>query len=286
MARRPCHSGLALILVASVMAAGLVACESEKITKYPEPDVQSEEPDVVELEDVVTGAGAAGTPCAEGSDCGSGYCLDEEALEELGLEYGVSTDHFAAPGGMCVTRGCEPGTCGGGETCTSMWPWGLLESWCLADCDELFACRWQESYTCHGLVTPGGGGMSVDAGPSDDSDAGAAATASSGVCLPEAIAAGTAAAATGGLTGGPCEADDQCIDGGFCFSDAWLDDLGEQFGLDTSPFDIPGGMCSAFCFGADDCEPGSACLPLQDTFGAPFDLCVRRCGDLDACRWE
>ena len=128
--------------------------------------------------------------------------------------------------------------------------------------------------------------MSVDAGPSDDSDAGAAATASSGVCLPEAIAAGTAAAATGGLTGGPCEADDQCIDGGFCFSDAWLDDLGEQFGLDTSPFDIPGGMCSAFCFGADDCEPGSACLPLQDTFGAPFDLCVRRCGDLDACRWE
>lgn len=265
MARRPCPSGSALILVALLAAAGLAACESEKITHYPMPEVVDDTDadasgSTDDEEDVVTGAGLAGATCASGADCTSGFCFDEAGAAALSDDLEVDAMHLAAPGGMCVARGCDDTSCGDGATCTDMSPYGLLESWCLADCVELYGCRWQEGYTCHGLL---------------DEDAEA------GVCLPDVIVGGAAAASVGG----PCEVDTDCPTE-FCFNDPFLDDLGTQFGLDTSPFDIPAGMCSAICFDDEACGPGGLCVNLQDTFGAPFNLCMKQCQALSDCRWD
>ena len=271
MDRSACRLGLAALPLLLLGAAG---CESEKITFFPEPEVDLGEPDTSDTgssddatggADVVGGAGAMGTACEAPGDCASAFCLDEPGLDVVATELEVDLSAFAAPGGMCLSRGCSADEdCGAGASCTDMAAWGLAESWCLADCVELFGCRWQEGYTCHGLLE----------GAED----------ASGVCLPDAIVAAPPAPAAA-IVGGPCEEDADCGTE-FCFNDVFLDDLGEQFGLDTSPYDIPGGMCSAICFDDDACGPDGTCVNLQDTFGAPFNLCMKRCSALDDCRWD
>ena len=262
------HQRSLLMCLACLLA--VAGCESEEITYYPVPDYLLDaggggaDPDAAGGEEDVfagAGAGATGASCAAGDQCATGFCLDDDALATAAAELGSTlADAFDVPSGMCGARACaDDAACGDGGVCYDMTPFGLPESWCVASCTEHAACRWDEGYTCHGLL----------------------AGAETGACLPDSIAAGPPAQ-VGYTVGGPCVDDAECA-AGLCVSNELIASLAPDAGLD-----IPGGMCSGFCDpdSTGECGPGGICANVQETFGAPFDLCMQLCDSIDDCRWE
>lgn len=245
----------------ALMACLAWACESERITYYPDTgltvgsdastagdDASTDEPDVA------PGAAVIGGSCDVDGDCASGYCLDEAALADIGAEAGRDMSGYTIDGGTCASVGCAADAdCDDGATCLDLSAvLGTPLSTCLQPCETADECPSNETWSCFASV-----------------------------CVPtDFFTAGPAPVET--QVGGACELDDDC-ETGTCLNNEFAAGLG----LDVTKLPITGGMCSLlFCFADTDCGPGGRCVDGA-AFGAEgIALCLQLCVDDLQCRWQ
>ena len=87
----------------------------------------------------------------EGGECGAnGTCVDQAYLMTLGID----TTLIQVPNGMCSGFCAGDEQCGPGARCFNTQPFsGSPVSICLALCDDLIDCRWEEGYSCFSPLT-------------------------------------------------------------------------------------------------------------------------------------
>lgn len=157
-----------LFVILGLAGFTLVGCKSEDIDYWPEPDAG--EADVVDASDVTTdGSGDAspdtgedpqwaGLACETNQDCGTAprQCVNRQTLDGFGVN-----EDIELPGGMCSRLLCtSDDDCGPNGTCFDASALGAPVQICLAQCEDIRDCRWEEGWDCipMNLVTEGAEG--------------------------------------------------------------------------------------------------------------------------------
>jgi len=152
-----------LVVVVTFLVGG--GCASEVVEYYPEPDTGLD--DVAASPDQGSETGVdgsappswAGLACESPADCGddpSRVCADRALLDSFGV--GPEID---LPGGMCTRLLCGGDEdCGPDGMCFDASFLGAPVQICLAQCQTLVDCRWEEGWDCLpvSMVIEGGEG--------------------------------------------------------------------------------------------------------------------------------
>lgn len=173
-------------LVVAVAALALFGCKSEDVDFYPPPDSGDAVDDVGVAdgdagedtsgdggEPDASGDGGedageqqwAGLPCETDGDCGGAgrQCITRAFLDTLGVN-----PEIQIPGGMCSKLLCTGNdACGPNGLCFDASALGAPIQICLAACQEIVDCRWENDWDCMPLTvvdaeaTPEDGGACV-----------------------------------------------------------------------------------------------------------------------------
>ena len=141
----------------ALATAGPIGCKSETVEYYPRPDTGSDigadsgDASTDTAADAPGDSGAeaqwAGLPCEENLDCGPAprQCITRETLDGFGVN-----EDIQLPGGMCSRLLCQTDEdCGTNGTCFDASALGAPGiRICLATCEEIIDCRWEEGWDC------------------------------------------------------------------------------------------------------------------------------------------
>jgi hypothetical protein len=134
----------------------LSACMSEDVDYFPRTDTGTVsdtgadvDPDAADTSD---GSGNpvdeqwAGNACEVNADCGPNprQCVTRETLDGFGVN-----EDIQVPGGMCSRLFCSRDEdCGPNGTCFDASFLGAPVQLCLAQCNDIADCRWEEGWDC------------------------------------------------------------------------------------------------------------------------------------------
>lgn len=139
-------------MVLALASVALAGCKSEDIEYWPEPEYPDAGADVaLDVSGEDTGEEDlqwAGRACESDSECrefASGtQCVDRSTLDGFGVN-----DEIQLPGGMCSKLLCQSDDdCGPDGTCFDAAALGAPVDICLASCEDIRDCRWQEGWDC------------------------------------------------------------------------------------------------------------------------------------------
>jgi hypothetical protein len=100
----------------------------------------------------ISGPQWVGIACEDNADCGpSRTCVDREHFDGFGVRKDIDV-----PGGMCSVVVCQnDAACGPNGTCFDASFLGAPVPLCLAQCNAIADCCWQERWDCMLLSTVG-----------------------------------------------------------------------------------------------------------------------------------
>ncbi|MGM0578634.1 MAG: hypothetical protein ACQEXJ_23115 [Myxococcota bacterium] len=122
------------------------------IPDIPEPDVEEDVPTQDVEDDTGPGEMLVGQPCEEDGDCGLDFCLNDTFIQTVAPDADIPI-----PNGLCSSNPFSPpADCGPEAGLFNLQPaFGTDAEICLALCEGLADCRWDEAVDEDGTTSGG-----------------------------------------------------------------------------------------------------------------------------------